>query len=132
MLFSSDELLNLTPHDVNVILENGDTVQYKPCGTVARANADEQDLLYTLPKGSVPVYSVPHYTGVTPADPRESKAWTSSVKGVIVSEITARAIMALDYSEQSVWGEVYSPDAGVGVKRDAKGGIIGVRGLCRW
>lgn len=117
--------LNLTPHDFTLILSEEKTLRIRPFlgyGKATRMSAScEQQVLYTLFDGAVPIRPQPIYDAVDwtglGATPEQLKEIESSP--LIVSTISAQGFKTHPHPVYVPYGEVRSSD----------GVIIGVRGL---
>lgn len=105
------KIVNLTPHDINVVLENGEVVTYPKSGQIARV-AVEAELVQTLENSGVPLLK--HRYGAVEGLP----PFSNSKKTLyIVSALVKAAADRYD---------LVSPGAPI---RDADGRVIGCKGL---
>ena len=104
----AEKLVNLTPHEINVVIPLGDDIAIPPSGVVARV-AVVATLVDSF--GGVPIYgnSTGEVTGLP--EPREGTRF-------IVSKMVADAAMRAD---------LLSPGKLI---RDEKGRVIGCECLC--
>lgn len=118
VVISGKKILNLTPHPVTVILEGGMHITIPASGTVARVSQKET-IVSQL--GSIPIVRVEY--GKVEGLPKPE-----DVDYVIVSTMVASAL-----AQSPEWkGKVLVPNSGpttLGVVRDEKGNIIGVKSL---
>ncbi len=116
------EIVNLTPHAVNLIT-NDKTHVYPASGNTVRLDSVEQSLCPALTAAlGVPVYTAPEFTGTTGL-PQDSNT------NIIVSMPVAQYLQ-----QEDCWnGAVFSPDTGPSQAiRNDSGDIIGVRRLVVW
>lgn len=121
-------LVNMTPHDVTVVLGSGDTHVYKRGNLVARLDSKRQVRLDVLDDG-VNVYSPQRFTKiVVPALP-------ANTTGIIVSMQVGTELDSLPLecpTRTKTPIRVYGPDSSEdGVVRKA-GVIVGTRRLVRY
>lgn len=128
----SNELLNLTPHNIVVYPEDEQSklIMYERSGVIGRLNTAEQVYEGRLGDGCL-VYSTQQFTGVFPERVPETIDKCAR-RGVIVSMPMAQWMVAnvdrLDESWRNV--EIYSSDTGTkGAVRDEHGKLIGTRRL---
>ena len=111
-------VVNLTPHEINIITESG-TITFPPSGIVARvaAKAVETDTLYIGPRGmllAIPV-TTPYYSDIEDLpEPCEGTAY-------IVSSIVA--------TRCKYRNDVFAPGELV---RDDTGKVIGCKALAKF
>tara|TARA_R100001163_G_C5068510_1_gene209053 strand:+ start:23443 stop:23844 length:402 start_codon:yes stop_codon:yes gene_type:complete len=128
---TNKELVNLTPHPIIIVKDNGSIVQITPSGMVVR--------LRTSPQEKLPGFD---YHGVnidvvTPQDFLDTIDWPSDLSNtttsVIVSMPVGQLINKLHKRGRKLPYVCYGPDSGPdSVIRDAKGGIRGVKRLVRY
>lgn len=148
-----DGLLNLTPRDINVFCDDGTLITYPKCGDVLRLESVPQVEQTPLTSG-VCVVSAPKFSKIIPSSLKELSSWPvikqdrKEMRGIIVSMVVAQHIAAMSPEEAQKWRaswvtwancdldvrplDVYSPDKGVGAKRNSEGNIVGVIRLCKW
>lgn len=109
------ELINLTPHTINIIDANNEPVaEIEPCGEVARAHVVRKVV------GSVAVASCEIPVIESTMGDVEGLPERQEKVGYIVSRVVAEAVRERD--------DVFIPDDSV---RDEEGRIIGCRSLAR-
>ena len=114
---SNPKPVNLTPHDICVLLEDGSKIVYPRSGKVLRAIPEKQKYLGKLDDG-VPLVTAPTFVGVDLGD-------LDSNAPIIVSAIVAELL-----NDRMYEGVVLSPDTGPdSVVRDNEGKIVAVRRL---
>ena len=113
-------LVNMTPHDVNIVDEDGVLIRrYEKSGVYVRAKTPSQAVLGSL--GRVPVVAPADFTNA------EISNLPNSNVPIIVS------ILAAPGAAKVYAGSVFTPDTGpASVVRDDKGHIVGVRRLIRY
>ena len=110
------QLVNLTPHDVKVIFEDGTTLSIPTSGTVARVATSNDTVGGVMTEaGTIPVKAVTYgeVTGLPDYDPEKSQYF-------LVSSLVAARVP--DRRDVLVPGDFV---------RDEKGNIIGCRSLNR-
>lgn len=123
-------MLNLTPHAINILLEDGQTVTLPPSGAVARVLMDEKDCgnkqiaAYSTAEASHdPVeVSVP----VVKRQPGAVTGLPDYVCGDIPAVVSALVAAALPGAPG-----IYAPDTGPTAVRDEHGNIVAVRRLIK-
>jgi len=129
------EVLNLTPHPINVILD-GDVrkkIEIPTSGYTIRLKTDEIPIgIIQTQYGDIPIvdviYGIPQLIkDGTPLDENASSMILRK-KGVIVSSVIASSSVALEWLKQKDVMAVYIPNTSKAI-RDKNGQIIGVPNL---
>ena len=104
-------IINLTPHPIVVIAEDGEPVTFPASGTVARVTESRQDAgdVCGIPVSRIVRSSVENL-------PQPEPGTIYIVSGIVLSACAGRA-------------DVFAPDTGAGAVRDDAGRIIGTRGF---
>ena len=107
-------IINLTPHAVTVLLQDGSGVEFPPSGETARLIMEERE--------GAPVNGLPtiHRQAIKIEGLTEP---SEDVAGYIVSSIVLAAVEGRD--------DVFAPDTGPTAVRNGKGHIIAVKRLVR-
>lgn len=119
-----NKIVNLTPHDINIIDENGDiTATFPPSGTVARVARQSRHLRdIETPQGTIPLYEAVYGDVVDLPTPDPYPETNDPDTYYIVSRMVVDALgpSDIDISDLLTPGELV---------RDDQGNIIGCRGL---
>ena len=110
------QLINLTPHDIVILFEDGTTLKVPTSGTVARVASTNDTVGGVMTEaGTIPIKSVAYgeVTGLPPYDPERSVFYL--VSSLVAARVPER-------------NDVLVPGDFV---RDDKGNIIGCKSLNR-
>jgi hypothetical protein len=112
------KIINLTPHPVNLLCENGASITFKTSGTVARVDIRQERKQMDLEIAEGVVLSIP----VVVNDHVEVYGLPEPQEGVfyIVSSMVASAVSRPD---------ILSPNTDNSAERDGNGRVTGVRSL---
>ena len=115
------EFINLTPHAITIILDDGDdtAVTIQPSGSIARVAMDEQ---------KVRPIEDEHGNGVVPVITRKAGAVTGLPRPELGKYVLVSGMVLDDLAGQSRF-DVFAPDTGAGAVRDEVGRIVAVRRL---
>ena len=124
------EIVNLTPHDVVVIDEQGFAIKRFPAsGMTARLNCAPQHHVDTICE-NVPVYTAQHFEDVVWPD-----SMPNDIQGVIVSMPFGQRCAEMEAERPGQFGfNVYGPDTSVEavVRHPETGQIVGTKRLVQY
>ena len=125
------EIVNLTPHAINVHVANNDdrpattprVVTFPPSGTETRLRSNPQVQVATLPNG-VPIFTAPSFREDALADFPFKDDAPQNHRDVLLS------MLVVPHIPEWFTGAVYFPDTGPGSAIRENGKIVGVARLC--
>ena len=122
------KIVNMTPHDVVVRLDDGSETQYKASGKVARARTKKQTKIGDL-DDKTPIYTLQEFEGV------DMPPFPNGTTAIIVSMIVGDQlkIAGLTHVNASAPNgtsiEVYAPDSGPEAAIRTNGDLIATKRL---
>lgn len=106
-------IINLTPHEVNIFIDEETMIVLPKCETPARCTTSN---VYLGEFEGVPIYHVVYENVLNLPNPQVGVIF-------VVSAIVAQAVKNRD--------DVFAPDSGTSAIRNSSGQIVAVRGLLK-